>query len=228
MAASEETLLRWTRIILLIAIILTVPFLITFVVLSLHINQDQGCGYDKAGPFTTASVSPKTFILNSPTDQYFQEFNLNTTNYIDYTACFTINTTGNGTKVEIIDGNNTILATEYALPGLKGYCLPASFPADKAYIGLQCPTCNASTTVIIQEVLAGDKRTLIEQTNATTIVKQDTEIALTIFAEKSCKITLRFFLWTYIWIMAGLFFMILILIGFNRFEKFLFEDFPKL
>jgi len=228
MAASEETLKRWCRIILLIAIVVTVLVLIIFVVHSVYINQNKGCGYDRHGPVTSAAVSNSSAVLKNSKDYLLQQVNVNTTAFIRYQFCYSLFTNvTTGTRIEIINEDETVLATEFALQGLEGYCTPINITKQKNYIGVRCPNCTLTSTVIPQEILAGDSRIQVVNSAGTIKVNSSTEVLYTVFGEQTCKRSLRFFLWLYIFTIGALGLMLLILVGFNRFEKFLFEDFPK-
>lgn len=225
LVSTEDRFKKWTRIIFLIAIAVTCVFFVIFAMHGVVINQEKTCGYDRIGPRPSAITDNTTYIFNNATDYVLQEFSINTTNYIRYGFCYDIyvNST-TGEKIEVINEAETILARNYATPGLNEYCAYINLTKETNYIGLRCPTCSDSRNVILQEVIAGDTATHVVNDDDVLSVSTNTTLSYRLNEFKDCRGQLRFFLWCYIWILVALFFLLLILVGFRRFEKFIFEE----
>lgn len=224
MSHAEESFKQWYRIIFLIAIFSTVVFLAIFAMLGLRVNADMTCGRDTIGPGANVETQDHDNTLNNATDFILQEFILNSSQYIKYEFCYKINCT-TGSKINIVTTDSALLGVSYAASDMNRYCLDVNNLTDQQYIGLECQTCiNDSYTCQVQEVIAGDLKTQVSKDGDSLYVGENTELSYTLNSYKSCKGLIKFFLWCYIWLMVALFGVCLILLGFRRFEKFIFEE----
>lgn len=210
---------------MLTAIVVTCVFFIVFAVTGIAINQKKACGYDRAGYRSFVITDNTSYIFNNNTDYVLQQFFLNMTDYIRFSFCYDVyvNST-TGEKIEVIDETESILARNYAISGLNEYCAYINLTKETNYIGIRCPTCSASRTIILQEVVAGENTIQIVNNNNDLSVFTNKSLSYRLNKFKDCREHLRFYLWCYIWVMVGLFFFVLILVGFRRFEKLIFEE----
>lgn len=224
MTNSEKSFKQWYRIIFLIAIFSTVVFIAIFAMLGLRVNSDLTCGKDTIGPGPSVETQDHDNTLNNITDFILQEFRINSTQYIKHEFCYKINCSS-GSKINIVTADNILLGVSYAADTLSRYCLDVNNLTDHQYIGIECQTCiNDSYTCQAQEVIAGDLKTQVSKDGDSLYVGENAEMSYTLYSYKSCKGLIKFFLWAYIWLMVALFFVCLILLGFGRFEKFIFEE----
>lgn len=223
---TETRFKRWTRLIVLIAITVTAVFIVIVGMLGLRINSDLSCGRDRQGTHPQAAIQNHSHELDNSADYVLQEFRINSSDYIRHEFCITAYAVGaDGAKLEIIDKNLDVLDVEYITQGQHDECVEITNLTDHNYLGVRCPTCaNSTVEVILQEEIAGDTKTHIENDANSISVTDNTAMDWRLESYRSCKMTLKFFFWCYIWTMVGLMFVILILIGFRRFEKFIFEE----
>ena len=228
MSDAEKSFREWYRIIFLIAIISTVVFLAIFAMLGLRVNSDMTCGRDTIGAHTEAAYDNRSDLDNEG-DYVLQEFAIDITNYIKHEFCFTAFwVDADGCHVQVINQNQVVLMEEYETQGQVSHCSAIHNITDHQYLGLLCPTCNNPASELrIQEVVAGDLVNVIDNNlNSLEIIK-DEQLNFTLHSYKSCKGLIKFFLWCYIWLMVALFIVCLILLGFRRFEKFIFEEWSQ-
>lgn len=228
MGSSEDTLKRWNSLILLILIIFTLINLGIFGILAVYINQGRTCGVDRQGVGELASTSNSSYVLNNGSDYLLQQYQANFSDQKKHTFCYDIHVNNSaGEKIEVINENLTVLGVDYALTGLNAYCTRINLSKETNYIGLRCPACTTQHTILLMEATAGDSVKQVYN-NAGITVYQNTTLSNTLYSSKTCKSTARFFLWLYLIITAALCFLMLIIVGFKRFEHFIFNDFPKL
>lgn len=226
MSDAEKSFKEWYRIIFLIAIFATVVFLAIFAMLGLRVNADMTCGKDIIGPGPDTESQDNDNTLNNASDFILQEFTLNTTQYLKHEFCYKINCSTTGSKINIVSADNALLGVSYAASGMGRYCLDIKNLTDHQYIGIECQTCiNDSYTCQAQEVIAGDLKIQVSKDEDSLFVGESEEMSYTLYSYKNCKGFIKFFLWCYIWLMVALFFACLILLGFKRFESFIFEEF---
>ncbi len=226
MSETEKVFERWTRLILMIAIAVSIVFLGIFAMLGLRLNSEFSCGIDTNGPSINAELQNHTHPLDLSNDAILQEFELNATQYLSHEFCFTIYcVNSDGAAVNVINGNEDVLSTEFVIQGAGRYCSNIENVTDHQYLGLNCPTCiNPANQCFVQEVIAGDQKIHVQRENNSFSSANNEIMSYTLNSRKDCKDLTRWFLWAYLWTMLGLFFMVLILIGFRRFEKFIFEE----
>lgn len=223
MTNGEAIFKNWTRVIFLIAIVITAVFIAIFGVLGVRINREVGCGWDYTGAHPNAAISNHSTMLDNADDFVLQEFELNTTEYLKHKFCFSVIVEpAAGLELDVVNANETILSQEFAIQGLRTYCSEIEV-TDHQYIGLECPKCDNSHKAVIQQATIGDTVIHVEQDNEALTIDEEASLAYTLFSLKSCKGTLKFFIWCYLWLMIALGVLLLIIVGFNRFEKMLFE-----
>lgn len=222
---TEEQFKRWYRIIFLIAIAVSVVFLAIFGMLGLRVNSELSCGRDTIGAHSQAVYDNRSDLDNAG-DYVLQEFEINLSDYIEHEFCFTAYCVpADGCRIDVINQDETVLMSEFEPQGQHSHCSMISNITDHQYLGLSCPTCtDAATELKIQEVVAGDTKNIVDNNVGSLNIIEDEMLTFTLHSYKSCKGTLKFFLWCYIWLMVGLFFLMLILVGFRRFEKLIFEE----
>ena len=223
---AEKSFREWYRIIFLIAIVISVIFLVIFSMLGLRVNSDMACGIDKIGAHTSAVYDNRSELDNAG-DYVLQEFALNITDtYIKHEFCFTTFCVDpDGCHIQVINQDQAVLMNKYDTYGQNRNCGIIKNITDHQYLGLLCPTCNTSASELkIQEVVAGDLVNVVDNNSSSLEITKDEQLTFTLYSYKNCKGLIKFFLWCYIFVMGSLFLLVSILLGFRRFEKFIFEE----
>lgn len=229
MPEVKEMYKHWMKLVFLISIILTVVFLAIFFIIGLRIQNEDACGIDKFGARHNEALQNHSHVLDNAVDFVIQPFDLNTSHYLRYEFCYYIYCdSSDGAEINVINEEDTVLKTDYVIKGTTRVCGAIQNITGHQYLGLNCPTCvNPVNGCIIQETIIGEEFNHVENDASSITVEFLPSMAYTLNAYKDCKGLLKFFVWLYVVLIGGLFFILFILLGFTRLERLLFEDFPK-
>jgi hypothetical protein len=215
---------HWIKNIMLLALWISIVFIMLISTTALKINSDVSCGTERYFPETTDSYISSSVNLNTSTKAALQFTELDV-NHLRYKICVGVNSS-TAERISIVDSENNTLANIFIDNTSLVYCssLVQTDLKPTNYIGVRCDSCLTNSVNVLKYTIGDEVSQIITNFGNETTTTTDEPFYFKIYAEKDCKDNLSFFTKLYISLLLVLVLTLLIIVGYDKFKAMLFED----
>lgn len=211
---------------LLTAIIITIVAILLITVYSIKQKNNDSCGIEEKKQYTTTTFV-ETITLNHTNDYALQATGV-LKNGVKKEFCHEtiVNTTGT-ISIALINEHETVLGYGWLNNASTNYCHEILLADDTTnqYIGIKCLDCDTNNYLELKQQYAGAQNQLVI-TNIGGVENAEYQQPLSYVTKTylNCRETIKTIMDIYLVFLAGIFLIIMILVGYQGFKKMLFKD----
>ena len=216
----------YTRIFLVIAIVVCLIFMVFASYSSVRLKTDDGFGKNYYRNYEN-NPTQNMFLFDNTDDYLLQNFTVMDKDNIGYGFCFGYNlTNGTGVQVNIINKDLDVMGTSFITDSSDHVCtdLDSTLIEQDNFIGIQCVTCDENNAFYLREEFAGDTVKRVYY-NGTVNISDDTTLNYILYGDSDYQSVFRLFLIWFIIILIVLLIGFIAVGGINQVYNYIYDNF---